>query len=71
MLHPGAIECPTLLIHDPFDPVAPIDHANWVADCIPQAERCLVHAGGHFVWIGKDAVEMHRRRVVFLRQNLA
>lgn len=69
VLEPGAFLGPTLLVHDPLDPVAPIDHVQWVANCIPHAEQCLVSAGGHFVWVGKESAEMNRRRVLFCRNQ--
>lgn len=66
-LQPGAVACPTLVIHDPLDPVAPVAHAEWVAQCVPQAQRCDIQAAGHLVWAGRDALAMHDRRVKFLR----
>jgi pimeloyl-ACP methyl ester carboxylesterase len=45
----GAIACPTLVIHDPMDPVAPVAHADWACDCIPNAQRFDVEAGGHLI----------------------
>lgn len=69
VLEPGAVACPTLVIHDPCDPIVPVDHADWTIDCIPHAERFDVHAAGHLVWVGRDAEAMHARRVQFLRQH--
>jgi pimeloyl-ACP methyl ester carboxylesterase len=68
-LLPGSVVSPTLVIHDPLDPMAPIAHADWVCECIPSAERFEVESAGHLVWVGRDAMKMHERRLVFLQQN--
>jgi len=65
-IRPGAVSCPTLVIHDEFDPVAPIEHAEWAVASIPGVERCYVWAAGHMIWLGPEVEKMHRRRVEFL-----
>jgi pimeloyl-ACP methyl ester carboxylesterase len=69
LLLPGAVTCPTLVVHDPLDPMAPSDHRDWTIECIPHAERCDVHALGHLIWIGADAEAMHRQRVEFIGRH--
>lgn len=69
-MQPGAVSCPTLVIHDELDPVAPVEHAEWAVANIPGAEHCNVRAAGHLIWVGRDADEMHRRRVEFLRRHV-
>jgi pimeloyl-ACP methyl ester carboxylesterase len=66
-LGPGSVVRPTLVIHDPADPMAPVAHADWACECVPSAERCCVEAGGHIIWFGRDAGVMHDRRASFLR----
>jgi pimeloyl-ACP methyl ester carboxylesterase len=70
LLQPGTVMCPTLVIHDPLDPMAPVQHRDWTLSCIPHANRCDVHAGGHLVWIGAEADLVQRRRVEFLRRTI-
>lgn len=65
-LQPGAIRCPTLIIHDLADPVATPPHVEWTIQCIPQAQLCELHLGGHLIWFGKDSQTMRRRRREFL-----
>jgi pimeloyl-ACP methyl ester carboxylesterase len=62
---------PTLVIHDDADPVVPVGHAAWAVQQIRGAQRCDVHAGGHLIWVGRDAARMHSSRVAFLRQHFA
>ena len=69
ILVPDTIECPTLLIHDPCDPNAPLQHVDWAMQCIPNAEYLDVHTAGHLVWAGPDADLMQSRRMEFLREN--
>jgi pimeloyl-ACP methyl ester carboxylesterase len=69
LLTPGTITCPTLVIHDALDPMAPLAHYQWTIECIPHAERCDVHALGHLIWIGVGADAMHSQRVRFLRTH--
>lgn len=60
---------PTLLLHDALDPIAPVDHVDWIVTRFPQCERVTVHAAGHLIWAGPDAGRMHETRVSFLRRN--
>ncbi len=64
------VRCPTLIIHDRLDPVVPFAHAQWATSQIPNASICEVHAGGHLVWIGRDAATMLERRRDFLQQHV-
>ena len=65
----GSIGTPTLVIHDPSDPIAPADHVDWFASKVPHCQRVAVHAAGHLVWVGRDADLMHQTRVRFLKQH--
>jgi pimeloyl-ACP methyl ester carboxylesterase len=71
VLLPNSIHVPTLVIHDPHDPIVPLRHAEWAAHSIPHAELCLVATGGHLIWVGSEAAHMHTRRLKFLRQSSA
>ncbi len=64
------VRCPTLVIYDPADPMVPECHAQWALSAIPAARECKLHAGGHLIWLGKDADRMQRERVAFLREHL-
>ena len=70
LLRPGAVISPTLVIHDPLDPMAPVEHRDWTIACVSHAERCDVHSAGHMIWVGLDAQAMHRRRVEFLKRHV-
>jgi pimeloyl-ACP methyl ester carboxylesterase len=65
----GKVSCPTLILHDPKDPQAPICHARYAADSIPGAQLVELNTGGHLIWYGPDANHMHRLRVAFLKQH--
>jgi pimeloyl-ACP methyl ester carboxylesterase len=69
LLRPGTVKCPTLVIHDPLDPLAPAEHRDWTMACVPHAERCDVHAFGHLIWIGPGAEAMHHQRAEFLSRH--
>lgn len=60
---------PTLLIYDICDPLAPVNHVDWFASVVPTCERVSVHAGGHLVWVGREANIMHESRLRFLKQH--
>jgi hypothetical protein len=49
-----------------FDRIA---HVEWALHCIPDAEHCDLHAGGHLIWVGKDAERMRGERTAFLRRH--
>lgn len=66
-----SIDCPTLIIHDPADPLVPFQHAQWSCSCIRRSRLLSVQAGGHLIWFGKDADWMHHQRVAFIQQVLA
>jgi pimeloyl-ACP methyl ester carboxylesterase len=68
-LTPDCVKCPTLILHDLADPVARLPHLEWATTCIPQAEFCELHAGGHLIWFGRDAELMKKRRVQFLSDH--
>ena len=69
VMQPGAsLNTPTLVIHDPSDPLAPICHVEWFASLVPDCERLSVHAAGHLVWVGRESPLMHEARVRFLRR---
>jgi pimeloyl-ACP methyl ester carboxylesterase len=66
----NTIACPTLIVHDPADPLVPFAHAEWSKSCIPQSRLLTIHAGGHLIWFGKDSSDMHTQRVQFIRDSL-
>ncbi len=68
-LTPGAVNCPTLILHDRADTVVPIAHAEWAQHCIPNAEFRELHAGGHLIWIGRDQEKMRSERTAFIRRQ--
>jgi pimeloyl-ACP methyl ester carboxylesterase len=70
-IEPGRVQCPTLVIHDPLDPVAPVEHARWALAAIPGAQACELRLGGHIAAAGPDAEQMFQRRSRFLRQHVA
>lgn len=68
---PDTIASPTLIIHDRHDPLVPFVHAEWSHQCIPQSQLLDIHAGGHLIWYGRDAQQMHNTRVAFINASLA
>ena len=68
---PDAITSPTLIVHDREDPLVPFAHAEWSHTCIPQSHLLEIHAGGHLIWFGNDALHMHNERVAFIKESLA
>jgi len=70
-LKPGAVRCPTMVLHDRADPLVPFAHAEWALRCITHAEHCDLHAGGHLIWVGKDRERMCNERAEFLRRNFS
>lgn len=65
----GAMETPTLIVHDVKDPLAPVDHVDWFVSKCLQCERVSVNAAGHLIWVGPDAGIMHQARVRFLKEH--
>jgi pimeloyl-ACP methyl ester carboxylesterase len=68
-LTPNSVECPTLILHDRADAVVPIAHAEWAMHCIPSAQFCELHAGGHLIWVGRDHDKMRSQRAAFIRRQ--
>jgi pimeloyl-ACP methyl ester carboxylesterase len=62
-----AVKAPTLIIHDPQDPLVPIVHAHEAAQQIKGAKLRTYRLGGHLIYVGADAQKMHGDRVRFLR----
>src|SRR5262249_55186055 len=63
------LRTPTLVVHAVKDPMAPVDHVDWLFAHAPHCERVSVHAAGHLVWAGPEARVMHEARVRFLRAH--
>jgi pimeloyl-ACP methyl ester carboxylesterase len=63
------VKCPTLVIYDPADPLVPVCHPQWALSAIRGAQACELHAGGHLIWLGRDADRMRAQRVAFLRMH--
>ena len=68
-LNPNIVHCPTLILHDRADPLVTMAQVEWARKCIPQAEYCDLHAGGHLIWVGQDATKMREVRLEFLRRH--
>jgi pimeloyl-ACP methyl ester carboxylesterase len=68
-LTPESVNCPTLILHDRADSVVPIAHAEWAMHCIPSAQFCELHAGGHLIWVGRDHEKMRSQRAAFIRRH--
>jgi pimeloyl-ACP methyl ester carboxylesterase len=64
-----SMQTPTLVIHDTLDPMAPVDHVDWFVSKFPHCERVSIHAAGHLIWVGPEAVVMHQTRVRFLKEH--
>jgi pimeloyl-ACP methyl ester carboxylesterase len=63
-----SISAPTLLIHDEKDPFVPIVHAEEARGKLTRATLQKYALGGHMIWVGKDAPQMHEARVEFLKR---
>ena len=61
------IRVPTLLLHDSADPFVPIVHAEEAARLISRAQLQRLQLGGHMVWTGHEARNMHLSRLDLLR----
>jgi pimeloyl-ACP methyl ester carboxylesterase len=61
------VTSPTLVIHDPEDPLVPLVHAEEVSQHLKHGKLSTYRLGGHLIYLGADAVKMHRDRVRFLR----
>jgi pimeloyl-ACP methyl ester carboxylesterase len=68
-LTPDCIDCPTLVLHDRADSVVPVAHAEWAMHCIPSAQFCDLHTGGHLIWVGRDHDKMRSERATFIRRH--
>ena len=71
VLSEGSVDCPTLIVHDPEDPHAPVCHAEYAAREIAGAQLLTLELGGHAIWIGRDADAMNSARIDFLRHHLS
>jgi pimeloyl-ACP methyl ester carboxylesterase len=68
-LTPGSVECPTIILHDRADQAVPFAHAEWAKHCIPSAQLCELHVGGHMIWVGRDQDKMRSDRATFIRRH--
>lgn len=66
--HENPIQAPTLVLHDPLDPMATVEHVEWFASRVPHCETVSLRLCGHLVWCGPEADLMHRTRVAFLKK---
>ena len=66
----GLVGCPTLILHDRADAAVPIAHAEWALHCIPSAQFCELHAGGHLIWVGRDHDKLRSERAAFIRRHV-
>ncbi len=65
----GSIRCPTLMVHDELDPIAPIENVHWAMQRIPNARWLNVHTAGHYIWLGPDAKRACGERLRFLQAH--
>jgi pimeloyl-ACP methyl ester carboxylesterase len=61
------IEQPALIIRSTNDSSVPEEHAARLAQLCRSHELLEVDAESHFIWLGRAADEVWRRRLVFLR----
>jgi len=52
------------------DPLVPFLHAEWSLSCIGQSRLLDIHAGGHFIWFGKDSADIDNQRIAFTTIHL-
>lgn len=64
-----SLQVPTLILHDAEDPLAPVEHVDWLVSRCAACERVSVHAAGHLVWVGPQASVLHQARVRFLEEH--
>ena len=62
-----SIKKPTLVIHDPIDPIAPVCHVDWLVSKVRHCERVSLRTAGHLIWVGPDAKSTYQARARFLR----
>jgi pimeloyl-ACP methyl ester carboxylesterase len=67
-VEPESISRPTLIIHDRADPVVRFRHAEWSHSCIAGSRLLEVHAGGLWIWFGRDAALVQAERLAFVRK---
>lgn len=65
----NGIKAPTLIIHDAEDPFMHYVHAQYAAKLIANATLKTYRLGGHMIWLGRDAADMHAARVEFLNAH--
>lgn len=63
------LHVPSMVIHDPLDPMAPVAQIEWFCSLVPSCQRVTVEAAGHLVWAGRDFERVHESRVQFLREH--
>lgn len=63
------ITCPTLVIHGRLDGNVPFEHAQFVADTVPQAELFVVEGAGHLIWLSEHAERVRSKTMDFLRAH--
>ena len=61
---------PTMVIHDTWDPLAPVAHIDWFTSLVPNCRRLNVETAGHLIWVGPDSELMHNSRVQFLNEQV-
>jgi len=63
------IACPTLVIHGRHDGNVPFEHADFVADGVPNARLHVVEGCGHLVWLSERAKEVQSAVIGFLKEH--
>ncbi|KAB1192385.1 alpha/beta fold hydrolase [Haloferax sp. MBLA0076] len=64
------IECPTLVVHGEYDGAVPIEHAEFAAESIPNAELLRLEAD-HAAWIGPGSEDAWQAVDQFTESSIA
>ena len=62
------LSCPTLVVHGLADGNVPFDHAEFVANAIPDAELLAIEDCGHFIWVGPEAERTRDKVATYLHR---
>ena len=60
---------PALIMRGVYDPSVPAAHAARLRALFPEHESIELDAESHFIWLGRSADEVWRRRLSFLQQS--
>lgn len=60
------ITCPVLIMHSRHDGSAPVGHAEYAEQHIPDSKLVLLDTWGHLIWLGKGSEHVSERLIKFL-----